>query len=60
MKASFFRDIGLIAVILIVLGVIGMLEFRVVIAPGNWDICVAPIGTCPNMQHMEPQAENPR
>lgn len=56
MKTSVLRDIGLIAVILILLGIIGMLEVRVFISPSNWDICVAPVGTCPKMQHFEPPA----
>ena len=56
MKTSILRDIGLIAVILLVLGIIGMLEVRVFIAPGNWDICVAAVGTCPKIQHLEPPA----
>lgn len=56
MNTSFFRSLGIIVVVLLALGIIGMLEFRVFIAPGNWDVCVAPVGTCPKMQHMEPRA----
>ena len=59
MNTSFFRSLGIIVVVLLVLGIIGMLEVRVFIAPGNWDVCIAPVGTCQKMQHMEPGAPGP-
>ena len=43
MKKSTIRDLAIIAVLLLVLGFLGVIDVRVHVSPNGWSFCIAPV-----------------